>query len=172
MKKRILSKHLWWLLVIPLATLCSSYIPRRIIGVYAFATARDTTTITTALTYEIIANPFQNRQLDYFTLVSSPRAGIRVDNPEARWYTVDWNCTASATSNGACIHCGVAVNGTVPDTASVMGTYLKTANEPQAFSGNVSIWLERNDVLTLVTTSDGDGDLVDIRHFTVRAAAD
>ncbi len=159
-----------WLLIPTIAI--ASYIPVHEIGVYAFASARDTTTIATANTYEIIANPFQNRQLDQFTLVSSPRAGIRIDNPVSRWYTVSWTCQASGDSNGMNILAGVAINGTIPDSASVSGTYLKTANETQSFGGILTAWLGHNDVLTLVTTSDGNGDLVDIWRFTVRADAD
>ena len=137
------------------------------IGTYAYLTTVDTTVVTTAGTYYPIEGVFSNAPAELFTPVSSPRAGLRYDGVETLHFEIDWHASARGDANGITAHIGAGVDGVVPCPCSIMGTFLKTANEAQALSGTCVIELAQNEVITLLVTADTNLDEIAMVHFTV-----
>ena len=131
------------------------------IGVFAYLSTPATTTVTTSGTYYDISGTFTNAPMEKFVL----DGGIKYKGTRPRYFEVDWHASVDGNSNGMTIHLGIKKNGTLV-SSSVMGTFLKTANEPQALSGTTVVELDEDDVITLVLTSDGNGDIVNVEHFT------
>lgn len=132
---------------------------------YAHLTAMDTTTITTGGSFYEIQGVFANRNMNQFTVVAGPPAGIQYHG-ETRWFLVEYDITVQGNSNGMNVEAGIAIDGTTPDSASIMGTFLKTANEPQAFGGSVEFEVDSGQVVTLVGSADDDGDLFIVKYLT------
>jgi hypothetical protein len=136
------------------------------VGVFAYASTVDTVVVTTGGTYYQLENIFTNGPMEGFTLEVGPPVGIHYDDAATRWFQIAWSTSVSGDANGMTVYCGVAINGTTPEVSSLMGTYLKTANEVEALSGTSVIELDQNDVVTLVLTADGDLDEVTVHQFT------
>ena len=130
---------------------------------FAYLTGATTTTITTGGTYVPIGGTFSNDPSESFIGVADP--ALQYKNHRKMWFEIDWHATISPNSNGMTVHIGAKKNGTMV-APSIMGTYLKTANECQALSGTFLIELDYDDKIQLVVTADGDGDIVDFKHFT------
>jgi len=141
----------------------ASYTPKVDIGVYAALDTPAYTTVTTAEEYVPINGVFTNTPSANFTAVPTP--AIVYTDGRNDYYEIDWHASVSADDNGRSVNVGIRKNS-VLDTNSIMGTYLKTANEVQAFSGTYVIQLQKNDSIQLVLTSTSDNDVVYIKHFT------
>lgn len=133
------------------------------VGVSAYLTASDTTTITTAGTYYPIAGTFDNDPIEYFSLVAGP--SIQYDYCETKYFEVDWHATVSGDSASITTTVGIKKNTTVIDD-SKMQTFLKNLGQKYAVSGTTVVSLACNDTIQLVCTSDGDGDVLTFHNFT------
>ena len=131
-------------------------------GVFAALITETSTTITTANTYYPISGSFANSPLANFCLVSDP--AIQYDDIH-KWFEIDWHATAYADANNTTVHIGIRKNNQLLES-SIMGTFLKTADEAQALSGTLALDLNSGDKVQLVVTSDGDGDIITFKHFT------
>lgn len=132
-------------------------------GVFAALMAADTTTIGTSGTYVPIEGSFSNTPIDNFELSETP--AIKYIGKKTCYFEIDWQTGVSSDSATTVVHCGIKLNGVLV-TESVMGTLLKTKDEPQAFSGTVIIELKENDEIQLVTTSDNTGGVLTYHHYT------
>ena len=106
------------------------------LGVFASLNTATDTTIIVAGIYYPIAGTFDNVIVGGFELVATPAIKCLCD--VKKYYEVDWHASCSGNSNGITVHCGIKVAGAL-ESHSVMGTYLKTANEAQALSGTVVV---------------------------------
>lgn len=159
-------KRLWFLLLIP-ALAVASYIPHLPkAGTFARMIPPDTVTITTGGTFYEAGEAFDNRATFGFTVSVGPPAGVMYIGATSRWFEIDWHHSTSGNSNGMNVEGGIAINGTVPDSTSVMGTFLKTSGEAQAYSGTLVVELDSADVVTLVISADDDGDVLIIDYLT------
>jgi hypothetical protein len=134
------------------------------IGVFA---SLDTTANTTVTTYYPIQGTFTNNPMDNFSVTADP--AIQYDNEEGLQCEVDWHAEIQGDANGINVHVGLMINtggGFAIVTESLMGTYLKTANEPQCLSGTSVISLKQGYKIQLVLTSDTDGDVITVHNFT------
>lgn len=139
------------------------YLTGKKAGVFANLGTPTNTTITVADTYYPIAGTFTNDPIEDFTAVATP--AIRYDGEKVQHFEIDWHAAIKGDSNGITVHVGIKKNGTLVDS-SVMGTLLKFLGEEQALSGTAVVELEKDDEIQLVTTADGNGDIVTFEHFT------
>jgi len=132
-------------------------------GVFAFMPVdTNTTTCTAADTWYPIAGTFTNSPMQDFSLGTLT---IDYDGLETKQFKIDWSASCSGDSSSMTIHIGVKKNGTILP-GSIMGTFLKTVDEPQALGGTVVVELETGDTIQLVIMADGAGDIVSTKHFT------
>lgn len=135
-------------------------------GVAGVLSAEDSTTVTIGGTYYAINGTFTNDPIQSFTYVSGPPPGLRYDGAETRYFEVDWSATVSGDSNRITCFIGVGVNGTSPEITNPMEHFLRTAGEPQSFSGTTVIELNTDDVVTLVVSADDNGDVLTFHTMT------
>ncbi|MCP4567977.1 MAG: hypothetical protein GY841_10395 [FCB group bacterium] len=133
------------------------------LGVFAYLTGSETTTVTTAATYYPIAGTFANSPANGFQTVADP--AIEYTYAETKYFEIDCHATLSADDNGRTVHIALKKNGVLVD-ASIMGTYLKTADEPQAVSGTCVLSLAKGDKIQLIVTSSTNLDVINFQHFT------
>ncbi len=138
------------------------YVSGKKSGVFAYLTASTNTTVTTADTYYPIAGSFTNSPMEDFSFDTDH---LEYDGNKTQYFEIDWHASISGDANGITCDIGVKINTTVV-TSSVMGTYLKTSGEVQALSGTCVVELETDDEIQLVLTSDSDGDVITVEHFT------
>ena len=143
--------------------IATGYISGKKSGVFAYLASPANTTITTAGTYYPIAGTFTNAPIEDFTAVATP--AIRYDGAKTQYFEIDWHASGYGDSNGQTIHIGIKKNG-VLCTGGVMGTFLKFLGEEQALSGTCVIELATNETIQLVITSDTNGDVITMEHFT------
>lgn len=129
-------------------------------GVFAYLTAEAGTTITTAGTWYTILGTFTNTPFENFSIAADK---IMYAGPK-QYMEVDWSCSMSGDSPITTAHVTVKINSTVYD-AQQMGTRLTTANIPYAVSGTLVVELDTDDTVQLVTTADGNGDVITFQHF-------
>ena len=132
-------------------------------GVFAYLDTTEVDTVDTANVYQPIGGTFINSPLQNFSVLATP--SIRYDGATTHYFMINYNTTSSANANGTTFRLAVKKNGTILD-GSIMSTYLKTANEAQAFGGVVVVELDQNDTIQLVFSTDGTGDIVNFMHFT------
>lgn len=133
------------------------------IGVFASLQASDTTTIITAGDYVPISGTFSNSPLEKFELTETP--SIKYAGTKTMQFEIDWHATVSSDKATSTVKCGIMLNDSLV-ADSGMSSLLKIANEPQAMSGTVVVQLSENDEIQLVTTSDGDGDVLTFLNYT------
>jgi len=133
-------------------------------GVYAYLSTSTATTITTANTFQYIEGTFTNPVLEGFELTATP--SIKCTSLITQTYEIDWHATVKGDSVGIQVEVGIGVNGGQPTSASIMGTFLKTAGEDQAFSGTTVLELGYGDEVQLMITSDGAGDVITVDYFS------
>jgi hypothetical protein len=131
--------------------------------VFAYLAAQADTTVITGSTYYPIVGTFTNDPMDGFTTVADP--AIKRTGTGVRQYEIDWHATLSADDNGRTVRCAIKKSGVLVDS-SIMGTYLKIADEQQALSGTTIVELEQNDTIQLVLTSSVNGDVITVHNFT------
>ena len=137
-------------------------------GVFASLDSPNTTTITTGGTYQYLEGTITNSPIEGFTTTATP--SIKCTCTEGIMYEIDWHASVSIDSNGKTCHIAISKKpsgGSFSVIAnSTMGTYLKIANEVQAFSGTTVVELAQNDEIQIVITSTSDGDVVNVEHLT------
>jgi len=131
-------------------------------GVFAYMTAESDTTCTAAETWYAIAGAFTNSPMSGFIFDTDH---IEYSGLEPVYFKIDWFSTVSSGTNGSVGHFGVYLNGVLVDS-SVMGVYMKTADEPFSAAGTCVIELDTDDEIQLRVKSDGAGDVFTIYHFT------
>lgn len=140
----------------------TGYIYGKKSGVYAYLTAKDDTTITTAATYYPIKGTFNNDVIEDFSMTASP--GIQYDGTLDQYFEIDWHATFSIdairTATFAIYHNSTLVDG------SEMSAYAKVADEKYNVSGTCVVLLSNKDEIQLMVTSDGSGDVVSVHNFT------
>lgn len=141
------------------------YISGKKAGVFAYLTEAANTTITTAGTYYPIAGTFTNAPIEDFGAATTYTPGIKYLGTKTQYFEIDWHAAGYGDAAGQTIRMGIKKNG-VLCTGSVMGTFLKFLNEEQALSGTCVIELATNDEIQLVITSDSNGDVITLEHFT------
>lgn len=140
----------------------TGYIYGKKSGVYAYLTAKNDTTITTAATYYPIKGTFNNAVIEDFSMTDSP--GIQYDGTLDQYFEIDWHATFSidaiSTATFAIYHNSTLVDG------SEMSAYAKVAEEKYNVSGTCVVLLSDEDEIQLMVTSDGSGDVVSVHNFT------
>lgn len=135
------------------------------IGVFAALESPTATTVTTAGTYYPIAGTFTNDPAEEFSAAVTYTPGIKYDHKQTQHFEIDWHAAGSGDANGMTIHIGIKKNG-VLCSQGVMGTFLKFLGEEQSLSGTCVVELATNDEIQLVITSDTNGDIITMEHFT------
>ena len=150
--------------IIAVAIICTyAYKPVHKYGVFAYLPSATTTTVLTADTFQTIVGAFDNKAMEGFSLQADTT--IQYDGHYPNWYEIDWHAATSLNSNGGTVLFAIRHNGTL-DSSSIMGTYLKTANEIQALSGTAVVYLSYGDKIQLVLTSNDVADIVNVEHYT------
>lgn len=134
-------------------------------GACAYLGTATDTTCTTADTWYPILGTFTNCVFENFEAATAITPGIKYTGSVTQYFQVEYHATIQANSNGTTVHIGFKKNGVFVDCAK-MGTFLKTANESQTVSGVCSVELATNDEIQLVLMADGNGDIVNVVHFT------
>jgi len=143
----------------------TGYITGKKSGVSAYVSVPAATTVVTAGTYYPIAGTFVNDPIQDFTTVADP--AIKYTGTKTQYFKIHWQASAKCNQTGRTIKVGFKLNGAAsPVASSIMSTYLKAANEIQAFSGNAVIELSTDDKIQLVVTSSVNGDQVTFDNFT------
>jgi len=78
----------------------------------------------------------------------------------------------SANENATTVHSGIAINDEVLTviSPSVMGTYIKYADEAVPLSGTIVEELNYGDTIQLQLTADDDDDVITVYHYTTTIA--
>ena len=134
-------------------------------GVFASLSASANTTVTTAGTYYPIAGTFTNYPIENFAEGTVVTPSIKYTGTHTKDFEIDWHASVKGDAVGITVHIGVK-KGTTLVASSVMGTYLKAVGEVQALSGTCSVELSTDDEIQLVLTSDSDGDVISVDHYT------
>lgn len=129
--------------------------------VHAYLPNPTDTTITTAGTYYPITGPFTNDLLIGFILDVDH---LEYSGPTTRYFEIDWHATIAADTLGTIVHVGVSINSAAP--IAISATTCRTANDDYAFSATTVVELETDDEVQLVISSDGNGDVITVDHFT------
>ena len=140
----------------------TSYITGKKCGVFAHLPTPTATTCVLADTWYPISGAFVNVPMECFAISPTP-AIIYVG--KTQYFEIDWHASFKASVNTTTAHIGIAKNGTVEDS-SIMGDFLKFANEIQTISGTTVIELASGDEIQLIVMADGAGDVITIQHFT------
>ena len=143
-------------------SLDGKYVTGKKCGVFAHLPTPANTTVTTADTYYPIQGNFTNSPMEDFSLATDK---LQYDGTKTQYFEIDWHATVAADDASTQINIGIKVNGTLCDS-SVMGTYLKNAGQFYAISGTSVCELSTGDTVQLVLTTDGDGDVITVQHFT------
>lgn len=141
------------------------YITAKKSGVFAYIPASQSateTTITTAGTYYPVANIFTNQVMENFIFDTDH---IEYSGAKTQYFEIDWHASVSADVNGTTIHVAMKKNSTVLSDQA-MGHYCKYLDEVSSFSGTVVVELATDDEISIVCTSDGNGDKLNFIHFT------
>ena len=132
------------------------------VGVFAYLGAPADTTCTLADTWYPINGAFTN----------DPMLGFEVDvdklkyiGAKTMYFEIDGHIVVKGDSNGTTAHFGLKKTGAIIPS-SVMGTYMKTLNEPFPVSGTTVVELATNDTIQLVMKADGAGDIITTEHLT------
>jgi hypothetical protein len=130
--------------------------------VYGAMTTPTPTTVTTAGTFVPMLGAFTN---DPFTGFIFDTDHIEFTGPDSHYFEVDWHCSFTADSASTTVHIGIAFDGTLI-YRETMGILAKTAGEIYQLSGTVVRELATNGEIQIQLTSDGDGDVITVNHFT------
>lgn len=144
----------------PLKT--TGYIYGKKSGVFAYMTAKNDTTVTTAGTYYPIVGTFNNDLSEDFTATASP--GLQYDGTLDQYFEIDWHTTFSI-DNISTATFAIYVNSNLV-AGSEMAAYAKIAEEKYSVSGTCVVLLSEDDEIQLMVTSDGSGDVVSVHNFT------
>lgn len=140
----------------------TGYIYGKPCGVYAFLTAKDDTTVTTAGTYYPIEGTFNNDIREDFSTTASP--GIQYDGTLDQYFEIDWHATFSIDAISTATF-AIYMNSNLV-AGSEMSAYAKVAEEKYNVSGTCVVLLSDGDEVQLMVTSDGSGDVVSVHNFT------
>ena len=140
----------------------TGYIYGKKSGAYAYLTAKDDTTITTAATYYPIEGVFNNDLMEDFSLTASP--GIQYDGTLDQYFEIDWHATFSIDAISTATF-AIYRNSNLVD-GSEMSAYANVAEEKYNVSGTCVVLLSNADEIQLMVTSDGSGDVVSVYNFT------
>lgn len=132
-------------------------------GVFAALSAEEETTITEGGTYQPLMGTYTNTPIVGFEVVATP--GIKYTGTETKYFEIDWCAACSGDSNSMTVHYAIKKNGTLVD-ASVMGTFLKTADQVQSLSGTAVVELATDDEVQIVLTADATADKINTVHYT------
>jgi len=144
---------------VPVATASPAY-------AYASLPSSANTTITTAETYYPVQGAFTTSPMVNFIFDTDH---IEYTGTATRYFEIDWHASVECSTANATVHFGIEINsGTA---IGVMGSTLKTSGETYAMSGTVIVSLETDDEIQLVCTSDSNGDVLTVNHFTTSIRA-
>ena len=116
------------------------------------------TTITTAGTFYTLAGTFTNPVKKNFTASAS---GITYTGEKTGEFVINWNVCGSADSNGTTYSVAIKKNNEVLDDYK-MCTFCKNLGQSYNNNGTVILELEKNDVITIVVSSNGSGDVITV----------
>jgi len=145
--------------------IATGFVTGKKVGIYASLDSATTTTITTAATYYPILGDFTNSPIENFSGAVTYTPGIKYDGAMTQYFEIDWHATISADGANTTICGGVKKNG-VLDVRSVMHQFCKNAAQLYNLSGTFVVELAEDDEIQLVTTSDGNGDVLTFDKFT------
>ena len=143
----------------------SEYAQAKKSGVYAYLSAQADTTITTASIYYPVAGTFTNAPVENFSSGTVYPPSIKYDGTLTQYFEIDWHATIKADAAATTVGFGVKKNSSFV-TGSDMSTLCKTAGEEYSLSGTCIVELAQNDEIQLVVTSDGNGDIITVVHYT------
>lgn len=136
-------------------------------GVFASLTADSVIEVLASDTYQPIVGTFSNMPLESFTGTAEP--SIKYTDSDTKFFEIDWHTSLSVDAVGKEVHCAVYkkhVGGSFAlVSGSIMGTYIKFADEAQAFSGTCVVEIAENDEIQLVFKSETAGDKVTFKHY-------
>jgi len=132
--------------------------------VYAYISTAAQTTVTTAATFYPIEGTFVNPIVEGFTIGAS---GITYDLAETRLFEIDWSATVFSDDASRTIHVGLAKNAEALtyDSPTIMGMFLRYADDPLGLSGTSVIELAQGDTISIEITSQSSGNVLQIEHF-------
>ena len=132
---------------------------------YAYLSATEETTCTLADTFYPILGTFINDPIVGFDVHEDK---LRYLGPTTREFEIDWSASFNCDTVGSTIHIGVSVNDEVIDIhdKSVMGMYVKYADESVTMAGTLVVTVEENQTIELQISSDSATDIVSFDHFT------
>ena len=137
--------------------------------VYAYLTASTPTTVTTSGTYYPVLGTFANTPIKGFSVTSTP--SLKHECLCGSYFEIDILCNVACNVANTTPKISVKKNSTVITTPA-MGTFCEDAGRAYHLTSSMVLFLDYEDEIQLVCTSDGDGDILTFSDFiaTIRKA--
>ena len=141
-------------------------------GVSAYVSTPAPTTLTDQSTWYALGGTFSHDILENFTFVAGPPPGIEYNGAESKFFKIDFSGTVAGDQDDIDIEIGVAINGTTPDVATIMGARLAVSGDNYNISGVCALQLSTDDVVTIVARCTSNADrTITANYFTTTLTA-
>lgn len=141
-----------------------TYNVREGVSAYAYPESGSTTTITTAGEWVAVNNSFNNTKMDGFYFNESI-PGIVYNGTNVHTFEIDFHSTVLGDVANTLAQVTVNHNGSILDQWRGENT-LKVADTQYLITGTAVVDMYPGDYIQLVTTTDGDGDVLEFDIFT------
>jgi len=135
-------------------------------GAFAILAAQDTTTITTADTYQYVEGVFNDVLAEDFTqiTVNTDEPAMRYDGDIEQWFKLDWSTNISGDSPNINAVLNFSLNGT-PCSCTYKPVFCSSAGVPYAASSMAVVKLTKGDWIQLIVKTTKTGDEVTFYDF-------
>jgi len=132
-------------------------------GVFAYLDNPEVTYINKSEIYYAINGSFINNPIFCFDVKAIPAIKYNCTTPQ--YFEVDWHATLSADKANTNIYIGIKRNGVFINKSEMKSRFFN-ADEPYSFSGTTVVYLDYNDTVQLVVSSDDADENVLFQTFT------